>query len=286
MDDNDSPADTLTIGPNQHTPIHYSNTAELAEKGQLVYVRQSSNVFQPFGIAEVQACVEDNNQNPITREPNLSGAPMFAMISYQEIQKKEKEERDKKRRAAARAAEQNLIYDLVRKNPNVFSKRWNLTEDDWVQRILFIQSQLGHGPLAEDDIQVAAKFAMEASTRTLVDQINCPLSMSANLRQVIKILRGCFKHAHVLLKKKERAEAKRAEANRIAKDKRDREEKRAAAQAATKHKKKVEKSKLKLDVLVKRFLMQAKVEECNKLLGSVATANAIETAVLQWQQTQ
>jgi hypothetical protein len=280
----DRPADTLTIGPNQYTPIYCDNTAKLAAEGKLVYVKQTHNVYQPFALEEIRSCVALNNQNPVTRQPNLSETPMFGPINFKEIEKKRLE---KERRAAARKAEQLLIHYLVEKNRNVFIRRWNVTEHGWDHIINFvIRSKLGHGPLLPIEAEVAAKFGMEAWNGTPVDQINCPLSMSGGLRQVIKIIRGCFEHAHVLLKKEQRDEAKRAEARRIAREKREKKDRRAAVQAAMKHKKKVERSKVKLDTLVKRFLTKAGVEECNKLLGSAATANAIETAVREWQQTQ
>ena len=227
-------------------------------------------VLRPMTKAEMDGI---QNMNP------WNGNRQFNSLTFEQVHPNDRAalaslKQAKDKRAAAKMREQNVIRELVEKNNFLFCRLAGVTSDGWDDIINgSIRPRLGHGPLAEDDLVVATKIGMEASNGTPLHQINCPLSMSTGLRQVIKIIRGAFQHGQALLKKEEKERAKREEKLRKIKQKEQ-----------MKLRKKKNNAEDRIYKSAKRFLAMAGVEECEKVLGREATANAVIKAVRDWER--
>lgn len=284
------PADTLNVN-DQHTPVLFDDMAELAENGQLLFVRQGPGLYQAFSHGEVERCVNDKNINPVTNQPNLSGAPMLGPINFEEIQRKKQQ---KAAKAEAHQKENQLVADVVELFNDVFVDGKNIPMDRLRFMInCYIQHEL-RCELSSHDTDLAANFANEVLHGTPPNRIECPVVMSAKLRKVIKIIRRAAERGHILRKKEQRDEAKREERERknaerrAAKEQRDeakREEKERVnrMKRAVKRKRDEDRATDALTEEVQKTLAgiskRAKAKECAGLIGQGPTDNVISAAI-------
>lgn len=231
----------------------------------------AGDTFRFYSLAELRENKLHGDIDPHDRSAGLTGRPMVQPFDYEAEEEKEERARQAK---AKKQFERALMKKLAEENYSLFCRLAGVASDDWDDIINgSIRPQLGHGPLEDADLRVATKIGMEASNGTPLDRINCPLSMSTGLRQVIKIVRGAFQHGQALLKKEEKERAKREETLRKIKQKEQ-----------MKLTKKENNAKRRIYNSARRYLAMTGVEECENVLGREATANAIIKAVRDWER--